>query len=228
MQELHIKMTKMNAVVTADVIGSTKLSFEGEDLVIKAIYDTFGANSNLRTNVDESSFTITRGDSIQIELEDVTKALQTALLLKAAINKITLLGNRRPSFDARIAIGIGEVAGRRKNVNESTGDAYTNSGRTLDSMKKNKRTFAIKTGIDELDAELETEFKLLEVIMSGWVITSAEVLYWTLMGLNENEISVKLNITQSAINQRKKTAGWSGIESLLERFEELMKKKVSQ
>jgi len=218
----------MNAVVTADVIGSSKLSFEGEDLVIKAIYDTFGVNSTLRTNVDESSFTITRGDSIQIELEDVTKALQTALLLKAAINKITLLGNRRPSIDVRIAIGIGEVAGRRTNVNESTGEAYTNSGRTLDSMKKYKRTFAAKTGIDELDAELETEFKLLEVIMSGWVITSAEVLYWTLMGLNENEISEKLNITQSAINQRKKTAGWSGIESLLERFEDLMRKEVAQ
>ena len=215
----------MNAVVTADVIDSTSLPVEGENLVLRAIYETFGKDSTMRTNVAESSFTITRGDSIQFELDDATKALKTALLLKAAINKITLLSNRKPSIDVRIAIGIGEIAAKRLFVNESTGEAYTNSGRTLDSMKKNKRTLAIKTGNDNLDAELETAFKLLEVIMSGWGVTSAEVLYWTLIGLNENEISDKLNITQSAINQRKKTAGWSGIEPLLERFEELMRKE---
>lgn len=92
-------------------------------------------------------------------------------------------------------------------------------------MKKNKRTLAIKTGNDELDAELETAFKLLEVIMSGWGVTSAEVLYWTLLGLTENKIRDKIGKTQSAINQRKRTAGWSGIEPLLERFEELMRKE---
>ncbi len=217
----------MNAIVTADVINSTKLSYDGEELVIKAVYDTFSNDSTLRTNVEESSFTISRGDSIQIELEDVTKALKTALLLKTAINKITLIGDNktRPSIDVRIAIGIGEVGAKRTNINESTGEAYTNSGRTLDSMKKNKRTLAIKTNNIKLDSELETEFKLLEVIMSGWKITSAEALYWTLSGLNEVEISEKLQITQSAINQRKKTAGWGGIEPLLERFEELMGKE---
>jgi len=217
----------MNAVITADVIDSTKLSFDGEELVIKAVYDTFGDDSELRTNVEESSFTITRGDSIQIEMDDASKALKTALLLKSAINKISLIGDNktRPSIDVRIAIGIGKAGARRTNVNESTGEAFTNSGRTLDSMKKYKRTLAIKTSNDKLDAELETELRLLEVIMSGWKITSAEVLYWTLSGLNEIEISEKLQITQSAINQRKKTAGWGGIESLLERFEELMGKE---
>lgn len=217
----------MNAIVTADVINSTKLSYDGEELVIKAVYDTFGQDSTLRTNIEESSFTISRGDSIQIELEEVSKALKTALLLKTAINKITLIGENktRPSIDVRIAIGIGEVGARRTNVNESTGEAYTNSGRTLDSMKKTKRTLAIKTNNKKLDSELETEFKLLEVIMSGWKITSAEALYWTLLGLNEVEISEKLEVTQSAINQRKKTAGWGGIEPLLKRFEELMGKE---
>jgi replicative superfamily II helicase len=107
-------------------------------------------------------------------------------------------------------------------VNESTGDAYTYSGRTLDSMKKYKRNLAIKTNDVSICRELETEFKLLEVILSGWTINSAEVIYWTLLELNENEISEKLKVTQSAVNQRKKTAGWIGIEPLLERFTELM------
>lgn len=71
----------MNAVITADVIDSTKLSTEGEDLVINAIYETFGNDSTIRTNVDESYFMITRGDNIQLELDDASKALKSALLL---------------------------------------------------------------------------------------------------------------------------------------------------
>jgi hypothetical protein len=217
----------MEAVITADVVNYSQLSVEGEDLVISTIYETFETATELRTNVADSSFVITRGDNIQIELEKPKDTLRVALLLKSAINKIALnKGNRtKPAIDVRVAIGIGEITGKRENVNESTGDAYTFSGRTLDSMKKQKRTLAIKTFDKELNAELETEFRLLEVIMSGWTVNAAEVMYWTLRGLNEKEISEKLGKSQSAINQRKKTAGWSGIEALLQRFTELMKKE---
>jgi len=217
----------MNAVITADIIDYSKLSTEEEDRVINTIYETFEAGTDIRTNVD-SSFLITRGDNIQIELDKPEEALKAALLLKSAINKIALnkQNKNKPIIDIRIAIGIGDISGKRENVNESTGDAYTFSGRTLDTMKKLKRTLAIKTNNTTLNTELETEFKLLEVILSGWTINSAEVIYWTLLDLNEKEIGEKLNKTQSAINQRKKTAGWNGIEPLLKHFEELMEKEV--
>jgi hypothetical protein len=217
----------MNAVITADIIDYSKLSTEEEDRVINSIYETFEAGTDIRTNVD-SSFLITRGDNIQIELDKPEEGLKAALLLKSAINKIALnkQNKNKPIIDIRIAIGIGDISGKRGNVNESTGDAYTFSGRTLDTMKKLKRTLAIKTNNTTLNTELETEFKLLEVILSGWTINSAEVIYWTLLDLNEKEIGEKLNKTQSAINQRKRTAGWNGIEPLLKHFEELMEKEV--
>jgi hypothetical protein len=220
----------MNAVITADIVDYSKLSSEEEDLVINTIYEIFEDGSNIRTNVGESSFLITRGDNIQIELFKAEEALKAALLLKSAINKIAInkLNKTKPNIDVRMAIGVGEISSKRKNVNESTGDAYTYSGRTLDSMKKQKRTVAIKTYDYTLNAELETEFKLLEIILSGWTVNSAEVIYWTLLGLNEKEIGAKLKKTQSAINQRKKTAGWNGIEPLLKRFEELMKKESNE
>jgi len=77
----------MNAVITSDIIDYTKLSVEGEDLVLKTIYETFGKDSTIRTNVDESNFKITGGDKIQIELDDATNALKTALLLKQPSTK---------------------------------------------------------------------------------------------------------------------------------------------
>ena len=143
------------------------------------------------------------------------------------MNKIALREGKKPDVDVRIAIGIGEITGKRTMVNESTGDAYTFSGRVLDSMKKNKCTIAIKTGDDSLNRELETEFRLLEVVLSGWTVAAAEVIYWTLLGLNESEIGHQLKKSQSAINQRKKTAGWVGIEPLLHRFSELLQGELA-
>ena len=217
----------MNAVITADVINSTKLSASEEDKVLEAVYAAFNRDSG-RTNTTESSFYIKRGDSIQVELHNAAEALKLALRLKAAINKIALKGDTktRPEVDVRIAIGVGSIDGKRDRVNESTGEAYTNSGRTLDSMKKNKRTLAIKAGITEVDAEFDTVLKLLEVIAAGWKVTSAEVIYWLLLDKNEAEIGNILGITQSAINQRKKTAGWYGVEALLARFDEIVREKI--
>ena len=137
----------MNAVITADVIGYSRLSVQEEDSVINAIYDTLENKINARTNVG-SSFNISRGDSIQVELDRAVDALRVALLLKTGINQIAVnKGNKnKPVIDIRIAIGVGEIAKQRVNVNESTGEAYTFSGRMLDLMKKNKRTLAIHTG----------------------------------------------------------------------------------
>jgi len=50
------------------------------------------------------------------------------------------------------------------------------------------RKIAIKTNDSRLDEELETEFKLLEVIMAGWRRTSVEVLYLILLGLSEKQL----------------------------------------
>ena len=65
----------MNAVITADVIGSTKLSPSEEDKVLEAVYAVFNRDSG-RTNATESSFYNKRGDSIQVELYDAAEALK--------------------------------------------------------------------------------------------------------------------------------------------------------
>ncbi|MDD2549494.1 MAG: hypothetical protein PHD00_05285 [Bacteroidales bacterium] len=218
----------MKAVVSADIIDYTKLTSDDANKVIDVISNVFNnpnALSRVRTNLNVN-FSIKRGDSIQIELGDPSNALKVALLLKTALNAINLTPERKrskPMVDIRIAIGLGDIDAQRSNVNTSSGEAYENSGRMLDSMKKNKRKIIIKTNNKHWDNEINTEFKLLEEIMRGWKITSAEVLYLTLLGLKENEIKGKLGITQSAVNQRKSNAGWNGIEALINRFEELIR-----
>jgi hypothetical protein len=183
----------------------------------------FSQVKSVRTNID-NSLSIKRGDSIQGDIDNVADGLRLALLLKTSVNKVLFEDEKKRSLlmDIRIAIGIGNIDVERDNVNESSGEAYVFSGRTLDTMKTNKQTIAIKTNNDDWNAELETEFKLLEEIIKNWKISSAEVLYWALLGFDDKLIAEKLGVTRSAIVQRKKTAGWNGIKALIQRFETLM------
>lgn len=215
----------MHAIITADIVDYTALSREDEDKVLDAIRSLFSKKNKKRHNID-SNYSIRRGDNIQIELEDPAIALKIALLLKTAIKKINLKDENndiRPIIDVRIAIGIGSITSKRNSVDESTGDAYTYSGRMLDIMKKEKRMLAFRSQNEDVNAELQTEFRLLEVIMAGWSRYSAEVIYYTLQGLTQTEIGKKLNKSQPAIYQRAKIAGWSGIQPLLERFSNITK-----
>lgn len=212
----------MKAVIIADIIGYTRLDPQRAEEVLEGLrvfFDDIG-KATIETNV-VADFRIKRGDAVQGVLFDAGEALRVALLLKAAVMKIALTGNfkrRHPDIDIRLAIGLGEIEQVRQSIDESSGEAFINSGRTLDQMKKEKRTFSIKTPRADWNAELETAFKLLEVILSGWNITSAELMYGLLKGYNESEIAEQLSISQSAVHQRKRRAGWSGIEALLDRF----------
>jgi hypothetical protein len=216
----------MKAVLSADLVGFTKLDPRRAHEVIgelKAFIDEI-ESQQIKSNV-AFNFQIRRGDSIQGQINDVSRALEIGLLFKAAVTQMALgsqIRRRHPDIDIRLAIGLGEIEEADSGlVNEAFGEAYVNSGRTLDRMKKERRLFAIKTPVAEWDRELDTQCRLLEVVLSGWNIASAELTYWLLKGYTEMEIAEKLNISQSAVNQRKKKAGWSGIEAMNTRFKEL-------
>ncbi len=215
----------MKAVITADIVNYSKLNKKQADKVLQVFYDLFKNEKGLKNNVADN-FSVRRGDNIQVEVDTPAFAMNIALLLKTAVNRISFdkVKKRKAPVDVRIAIGIGEVEAERSNVNVSFGEAYMLSGRTLDSMKKAKRLIEIRTNDKETDRELSTELRLLEVIMNNWKITSADVLFWTLLGLDEKQVSEKLGISQPAVNQRKKVAGWNAVNSLLKRYEELIKK----
>ena len=216
----------MKAVLSADLVGFTKLDpLRAHEVIgeLKAfIVEIEG--QQIKSNV-AFNFQIRRGDSIQGQINDVSRALEIGLLFKAAVTQMALgsqIRRRHPDIDIRLAIGLGEIEEADSGlVNEAFGEAYVNSGRTLDRMKKERRLFAIKTPVAEWDRELDTQCRLLEVVLSGWNIASAELTYWLLKGYTEMEIAEKLNISQSAVNQRKKKAGWSGIEAMNTRFKEL-------
>jgi hypothetical protein len=212
----------MKAVLTADLIDSSQYD-EG---VLKKVLDTLTSEFDLIIDQNKKKkirFNIYRGDSFQGIVENPENALLISLQIKAAINRIHLKKTRKNKTyskvaDFKIAIGIGTIDLERKAISESNGQAFQFSGRSLDEMKTGNRKTRLKTPNEEVDDEFNTSFYLLDTITDKWSTASAEVVYYLLKGYKEREIATELNITQSAVNQRKKASGWEAITILLERF----------
>jgi hypothetical protein len=223
------------AIITGDLIGSSKYGPGQRETAIRTLKQTLeeerepGAKTVLR-------YEMYRGDSAQIEVLQVEKALALAILLRAALKKMpygpkdgdTGAGKHagkapavsgRSYADIRLAVGIGEAAFGQARVVEADGEAYRLSGRTLDAMKKKGQKLIIQSAEETFNQEYEVQCKLLDVIIDKWSTAAAEVVFWLLKGLKDIEIAEHLGISQPAVSFRKKTAGWEAINLMIQGFE---------
>lgn len=126
--------------------------------------------------------------------------------------------------DVRIAIGIGEADYNEKAITESNGEAFHFSGHTLDVMKEENKKLSLKTGNKNTNDEFKVSLKFLDSLTDKWSIASAEVIYFLLKGMKEQQIADLLQRSQAAINLRKKAAGWEEIQLVLQRFNQVISK----
>lgn len=213
----------MFAVLTADLLNSTKYS---EDLLTQVLNTLKSEIESIASTSKNTNFELYRGDSIQGVIEPIA-SFRSALRIKTAVNKLRSqtaidTNSYRIEADLRISIGIGSIEFERDSIRESNGEAFQLSGRTLDEMQKTGRKMMLKSGIDTVNAEFDNVFLLFDTITERWSTASAEVIYFLLKGMIEIEIAETLGISQSAVNQRKKAAGWDAIESLMNRYEQIM------
>lgn len=221
----------MVAVLTADLVDSSQYDEE----VLKKVLDTLTSEFTHITNKyggNSVRLTIYRGDSFQGIIKDPEAALTIALQIKAAINRVHLKKTKKSRTyskiaDFRIAIGIGTLDMEREAITESNGQAFQFSGRTLDEMKSENRKTRLKSSLQEVDDEFNTSFFLLDTITDKWSTASAEVVYYLLRDLKEREVAAEINISQSAVNQRKKAAGWEAIAVLLNRYQQVISKNYT-
>ena len=177
-----------------------------------------------------------RGDSLQCEVKSPEMTLRVALMVraffkgylseeelpKAQANRVEerTKGYFTTDFDIRLAIGIGEVDFIKKNkITSSDGEAFRLSGEALDSLKNESHRLVVKTFNKEFDEQLEPAILLLDALIQKWTLNGAELVLYLLQNKKEEEIAGLLNISQSAVNQRKKNAQWFAIEKLIQYFE---------
>lgn len=220
----------MSAVITADLVQSSKMTDTQKRQLYSLIYDMLKQIDNDYTAKSE----MFRGDSFQCLLKFPRYSLRVALLLRTyirSLNPIELGSIQKPSgnrqfvfpvwmFDVRLAIGIGSVSFDTGKVRTSDGTAYQLSGRQLDDLKNSKYRFSIKSD-DAFSNELSIESKLIDTIISRTSSLQCEVIFLKLQGYNETEIGKMLDINQSAVNQRSTSGSWHAINDVVSYFENL-------
>lgn len=212
----------MHAVITGDLISSSKYPRELIDEVVRNLGEEF----NHLKEENTGRFSLWRGDSFQGVISEAGKALEIALRLKALVNQTNpARGNSAKSSpimaDVRLAVAVGTLSDPYVDPADSNEEVFVRSGRALDSVKKNKRTMVADLPQKEANREIDVELLLLEYILNRWSVASAELIYCKLLGMEDYEIAEQLQISVPAVNKRKKVAGWKACARLLERFEEL-------
>lgn len=76
----------------------------------------------------------------------------------------------------------------------------------------------------EINEELKTECVLANALINRWTVQQAEAILLLLEGLTQDQIASKMNISQSAVNQRIKASNYSAIKVFLQRYEDLVLK----
>jgi len=187
---------------------------------------------------------IIKGDYLEFYIPETEKVLRYALIIKCYIrfiafeiqSKTKTKQNRLKLFQTygiRLAIGIGELERLDLKKGIIDGEAIYMSGRLINSLKTYdkeravvKNTLFIKTYDKELNDETEALISLLDKVISDTTAKQAEVLFYKLRGFSETEISKRLKVSQSAVNQHSTGAGWNAIEKAVLRFEEVIKAKI--
>lgn len=203
----------MTSIITGDIINSTKTKQP------KVWLDLLKQELN-EVGKEPMVWQIYRGDSFQVEVEDVAEVLKTAIKIKAAIKSIK-------GLDVRMAIGIGEKSYEAPKITEANGEAFVNSGKLFENLKKD--TLAIRSPWPEVDEQVNLMLDLALLTMDNWTQNSAEIVKLSLEmpDATQTELASKLGITQGRVSDRQKRAGYEVIMRMVKRYRNLVKAKLA-
>ncbi|MFH1118457.1 MAG: hypothetical protein V1775_01450 [Bacteroidota bacterium] len=203
-------------VITGDIRNSTRLP--ATDLarlpfVLKEIFNEM--NLFLKNKDQWIKYSIFRGDSFQLVTQPAA-ALEAALLLRAGLRS-AYPATVAAAVDCRLAIAIGSTGNLSENITESTGEAFTLSGRLLESMGKSHYMAAV-TPVLSMTLELNTELALCDALIRRWTHLQALLVPKLLNSQTQSAIAVSTGISQSAVARKLQAMGWQAIEQLLSRY----------
>ncbi|MBE7445278.1 MAG: hypothetical protein HS132_08560 [Planctomycetia bacterium] len=223
-----MKNSGLYAVVTGDIVGSSKLTTGQRGRLLSVLKSSFNTIKDILPDGIRAPFEIHRGDSFQGVLSRPAAALRVAIVIRASLRHGVETQQRRYALDARVAVGVGSIdflpAGRGS---EGDGEAFRRSGPVLDMMKGDHRLI-IRTPWQAVDAELATECALLDTLINRWSGEQAQAILGQIRGLTQEMAAEEFGVSQPAVRQRLKSAGGWAIEELCRRYEQLIRENEAQ
>ena len=202
----------MQAVITADIVNSTRLPAAKERKLLKRI------NGLLSTY----QYEFYRGDSFQVFLPEAAEALKTALLCRTAAICIDEEDTEIQS-DVRISIGIGQARPPVKTLSTAKGEPFILSGRSLDEISKTSQRLIIAVADPLGNEALQVLAGYINAIFRDMTAKQASVIYELLLGQTQQVVAGKLKRSKSTINQHVSSGRWSEIETLLQQYANIIR-----
>lgn len=205
-------MPKTYAVLTGDLVGSTKASPEDTERAMATLQAA--ARDIERWIGSEIRFTRFRGDGWQVLLDD------PRFSLRAVVAIIAELAAASTGLETRIAIGFGPIdRSGTSSLSDAYGEAFSVSGQALDAMTRGKH---IALAGPVVEGWHEALFGLTVWTASRWTAAQAEaVALWVQQKVRtQADMAPLLSISQQAVNKRLSTAGWEQIAVAIGAVEE--------
>jgi hypothetical protein len=207
----------LQAVLTGDIVNSTKLNAAKEKKLTSTLIDLF---IDWGCKID-----FYRGDSFQAYTKEPTEVLRLALISRAAA--ISLFKDEKIVLsDIRISIGIGSVKTPVRSLKNATGEAFLLSGRKFDDIAKSNQRLAITTTNPLANEGLQVIADYLNAIFDVMTGKQAEVIFELLKGEMQKVVAKKFKKTKSTIHQRITSGRWPEIEKLLQQYENIINQIV--
>ena len=209
---------KHYAVLTGDVNASSRMSTDElrglEPLLQACFQDTCACFPKAGVK----HFSCFRGDSWQFVLETPCLAGQVAVCFRAALLLRSSKSMER-RLQSAVAIGFGGIDFFPDAPSTTgSGEAYTNSGHTLDRMRRRMPGMSA-AGLQHADAALASILGLLDALARQWTAPRARAVLLALRGLRQEEIAASWQpepVTQQAVHKHLQNAGWPAIEPALQ------------
>lgn len=201
----------LSAVITADIVNSTKLSKPENKKLMK----------NLAAVLQQHQHEFFRGDSFQVLVKFPNEALR--ILLQARATAMKLSGSSMPVADIRASIGIENVKLPVKSFQTASGDVFILSGRAFDKMTKEERLIIV---CDEKNKAINSGLKVvsqfIDYLFQRLTVKQAAVVYELLLERTQIDTAKRLKKSQATVHKHTQAAGWPGIEKLLEEYKNLV------
>jgi hypothetical protein len=207
-----LSKVSVGAVVTGDIVNSTKLLEQQEERLIKA----------LKLFLKGYVYGFFRGDSFQVYVKKPADALRLALACRALAIEITGQEETEVCSDIRAAVGIGGIINPIRDLGTAKGDAFILSGRLLDDLQQTDRRLSIRCGKPLADIGLQVIADYLDNIFKSMTGKQAAVIVELLQGTTQQQLTVTLSKSKSTISQLANAGRWPEIERLLKQYEMLI------
>lgn len=199
---------KVSAVITGDIRNFSRLSDDKREELVKSTTKLLKGMA-----IKEGHARMYRGDSYQIQIDDVSKALRKSLKLLCWF-RMNSDKEKAVAVSTRLSIGIGSIAYAGNTVLDSDGEAFHLSGRNFDSLEKDE-IIRLTTGNKEKDALYRVVLMFINLIAGSWTAAQAETIFH-LIDKNlstQTEIARQMKMSQPAVAKSLKASSWKEVEA---------------